>query len=105
MISVNKRSTSLQYLTGGTLLSRDKEVIVIYRGKDFLPAAASSAIQERRNVLINKVKAENNSSVTSSSHSEGRDMTLPKDKEIIEKRILAKANEAIKRTTIKLSQV
>ncbi|XP_058753853.1 CRM-domain containing factor CFM2, chloroplastic-like isoform X1 [Vicia villosa] len=94
----------LKYLTGGTLLSRNKEVIVIYRGKDFLPAAASSAIQERRNVLINKVKAENNSSVTSSSHSEGRDMTLPKDKEIIEKRILAKANEAIKRTTIKLSQ-
>ncbi|CAK8533671.1 unnamed protein product [Lathyrus sativus] len=97
-------AAELKYLTGGTLLSRDKDVIVIYRGKDFLPAAVSSAIRERRNVLINNVKAENNSSVTASSHSEGNDMTLLKDKEIIEKRILAKANEDIKRTTIKLSQ-
>ncbi|KAL5080124.1 hypothetical protein RYX36_008545 [Vicia faba] len=94
----------LKYLTGGTLLSRNKEVIAIYRGKDFLPAAASSAIRERRSVLINKAKAESYSSTTASSHSEGKDMTLPKDKEIIEKRTLAKANEAIKRTTIKLSQ-
>ncbi|CAN0857514.1 CRM-domain containing factor CFM2, chloroplastic [Linum grandiflorum] len=38
----------LQWLTGGTLLSRDMECIVFYRGKDFLPAAVSSAITERR---------------------------------------------------------
>ncbi|CAA3013020.1 CRM-domain containing factor CFM2, chloroplastic [Olea europaea subsp. europaea] len=38
----------LKWLTGGTLLSRDKEFIVFYRGKDFLPAAVSSAIEERR---------------------------------------------------------
>ncbi|CAN1726084.1 CRM-domain containing factor CFM2, chloroplastic [Linum perenne] len=38
----------LQWLTGGTLLSRDMEFIVFYRGKDFLPAAVSSAITERR---------------------------------------------------------
>jgi len=37
-----------QWLTGGTLLSRDMEFIVFYRGKDFLPAAVSSAITERR---------------------------------------------------------
>lgn len=37
-----------QFLTGGVLLSRDKEFIVLYRGKDFLPAAVSSAIEERR---------------------------------------------------------
>lgn len=38
----------LKYLTGGVLLSKDKEFIVLYRGKDFLPAAVSSAIEERR---------------------------------------------------------
>lgn len=38
----------LQWLTGGTLISRDKDFIVLYRGKDFLPSAVSSAIQERR---------------------------------------------------------
>ncbi|KXG26492.1 CRM-domain containing factor CFM2, chloroplastic isoform X2 [Sorghum bicolor] len=35
-------------LTGGTLLSRDKESIVFYRGKDFLPPAVSLAIEKRR---------------------------------------------------------
>jgi len=38
----------LQDLTGGTLLSRDKESIVFYRGKDFLPPAVSLAIEKRR---------------------------------------------------------
>ncbi|XP_057536595.1 CRM-domain containing factor CFM2, chloroplastic [Amaranthus tricolor] len=38
----------LKRLTGGILLSRDKEYIVFYRGKDFLPSAVSSAIEERR---------------------------------------------------------
>ncbi|CAI0455528.1 unnamed protein product [Linum tenue] len=38
----------LKWLTGGVLLSRDREFIVLYRGKDFLPAAVSSAISERR---------------------------------------------------------
>lgn len=38
----------LKRLTGGTLLSRDKEFMVFYRGKDFLPAAVSAAIEERR---------------------------------------------------------
>ncbi|KAG5527334.1 hypothetical protein RHGRI_028282 [Rhododendron griersonianum] len=42
------------WLTGGTLLSRDKEFIVFYRGKDFLPAAVSSAIEERRKCAIPK---------------------------------------------------
>lgn len=30
------------------MLSRDREFIVLYRGKDFLPSAVSSAIEERR---------------------------------------------------------
>ncbi|KAJ4707575.1 Chloroplastic group IIA intron splicing facilitator CRS1, chloroplastic [Melia azedarach] len=38
----------LKWLTGGTLLSRDREFITFYRGKDFLPPAVSSAIEERR---------------------------------------------------------
>uniref|UniRef100_A0A7N0TNU6 CRM domain-containing protein n=1 Tax=Kalanchoe fedtschenkoi TaxID=63787 RepID=A0A7N0TNU6_KALFE len=38
----------LKVLTGGTLLSRDAEFIVFYRGKDFLPLAVSSAIEDRR---------------------------------------------------------
>jgi hypothetical protein len=38
----------LQGLTGGTLLSRDKESIVFYRGKDFLPPAVSLAIEKHR---------------------------------------------------------
>lgn len=39
----------LKWLTGGILLSRDREFIVLYRGKDFLPAAVSLAVEQRRN--------------------------------------------------------
>ncbi|KAL0450626.1 UNVERIFIED_CONTAM: CRM-domain containing factor CFM2, chloroplastic [Sesamum latifolium] len=46
----------LKWLTGGTLLSRDKEFIALYRGKDFLPAAVSSAIEERRKYGIDMSK-------------------------------------------------
>ncbi|XAR51812.1 hypothetical protein NMG60_11006550 [Bertholletia excelsa] len=42
----------LKWLTGGTLLSRDREFIVFYRGKDFLPAVVSSAIEGRRKCAI-----------------------------------------------------
>ncbi|XP_072972731.1 CRM-domain containing factor CFM2, chloroplastic isoform X2 [Typha angustifolia] len=57
----------LKRLTGGTLLSRDKEFIVFYRGKDFLPPAVSAAIEERRNCgnyAIDKPKQKEESSVT-----------------------------------------
>ncbi|KAG6507864.1 hypothetical protein ZIOFF_033217 [Zingiber officinale] len=43
-------------LTGGTLLSRDREFFVFYRGKDFLPLVVSSAIEERRNKGNNRPK-------------------------------------------------
>lgn len=36
----------MQILTGGTLLSRNKEFIVFYRGNDFLPPHVSSALAE-----------------------------------------------------------
>lgn len=38
----------MQILTGGTLLSRNKEYIVFYRGNDFLPPTITEALQERR---------------------------------------------------------
>uniref|UniRef100_A0A0D9W5X5 CRM-domain containing factor CFM3, chloroplastic/mitochondrial n=1 Tax=Leersia perrieri TaxID=77586 RepID=A0A0D9W5X5_9ORYZ len=41
-------SEEIKGLTGGTLLSRDNESIVFYRGKDFLPTAISLAIEKRR---------------------------------------------------------
>lgn len=41
----------LKWLTGGVLLSRDREYIVLYRGKDFLPAKVSTAIEQQRNRL------------------------------------------------------
>ncbi|KAH7688661.1 Poly(A)-specific exoribonuclease PARN protein [Dioscorea alata] len=49
----------LKKLTGGTLLSRDGQFIVFYRGKDFLPPAVSSAIEERRSEII-KLKQNTN---------------------------------------------
>ncbi|KAG0482480.1 hypothetical protein HPP92_010564 [Vanilla planifolia] len=40
----------LKKFTGGTLLSRNKDFFVLYRGKDFLPLSVSVAIEERRNL-------------------------------------------------------
>ncbi|XP_027358990.1 CRM-domain containing factor CFM2, chloroplastic-like isoform X2 [Abrus precatorius] len=118
----------LKHLTGGTLLSRDREFIVFYRGKDFLPVAVSSAIKKQRNIGLYKLKAAmfsairqrrnigrcklkggNSSSVTvtpdqkngiTECDSEGNDMTFRKD---TKQRTLTKAEAAIKRTSIKLS--
>jgi Cdc6-like AAA superfamily ATPase len=63
----------LQGLTGGTLLSRDNESIVLYRGKDFLPPAVSLAIENRRkhgNSTISKPKAEIEESIPTQDASE-----------------------------------
>lgn len=35
-------------MTGGTLLSRNKEYIVFYRGNDYLPPTITEALKERR---------------------------------------------------------
>lgn len=53
-----------QQLTGGVLLSRNKEFIVFYRGKDFLPSAVSTAIEERRNSEIARQKHNSYNSLT-----------------------------------------
>ncbi|KAG8082275.1 hypothetical protein GUJ93_ZPchr0014g46686 [Zizania palustris] len=58
-INCDLTSEELKGLTGGTLLSRDEESIVFYRGKDFLPTAISLAIEKRRkhgNSTINEPK-------------------------------------------------
>jgi hypothetical protein len=63
-LQLNRRVISLssfQKLTGGTLLSRDSEYIVFYRGKDFLPLAVSTAIEERRKNGGNTTKVQEES--------------------------------------------
>ena len=42
----------MQRLTGGTLLSRNKEYIVFYRGNDFLPPAINERLKERRKLAF-----------------------------------------------------
>ncbi|KAK6147703.1 hypothetical protein DH2020_018615 [Rehmannia glutinosa] len=44
--SNERMAEELKILTGGTLVSRNKEFIVFYRGNDFLPPAVSSALVE-----------------------------------------------------------
>lgn len=102
----------LKLLTGATLLARDKEFIVLYRGKDFLPSAVSSAIEERRNSAIykEKLKLETSSSVITTpelKHGivdglEGNDIPIQKETSISGERRLIEA--AIKRTSMKLSK-
>ncbi|XP_042501882.1 CRM-domain containing factor CFM2, chloroplastic isoform X2 [Macadamia integrifolia] len=53
----------LKRLTGGMLLSRDREYIVFYRGKDFLPVGVSSALNERRKHRIYKENMDISSSI------------------------------------------
>ncbi|PIN23560.1 hypothetical protein CDL12_03706 [Handroanthus impetiginosus] len=63
----------LKWLTGGTLLSRDREFIVFYRGKDFLPAAVSSAIEERRKhvMTVSKTRTGDLSILNAEEHKHG----------------------------------
>ncbi|KAM0861528.1 hypothetical protein ACQ4PT_045831 [Festuca glaucescens] len=66
-------SEELKGLTGGTLLGRDNESIVLYRGKDFLPPAVSVAIEKRRkhdNSTISKLKPEIEESLPTQDASE-----------------------------------
>ncbi|XP_022147610.1 CRM-domain containing factor CFM3, chloroplastic/mitochondrial [Momordica charantia] len=43
-----RMAEELKILTGGTLLSRNKEYIVFYRGNDYLPPTITEAVKERR---------------------------------------------------------
>ncbi|GAV78493.1 CRS1_YhbY domain-containing protein [Cephalotus follicularis] len=46
-----RMAEELKKLTGGTLLSRNKEYIVFYRGNDFLPSVVTEALKERVELL------------------------------------------------------
>lgn len=107
----------LKHLTGGTLLSRDKEFIVLYRGKDFLPAAVSLAIEKRRNCGLDvEEKGADESLATVSSRDQrlgtsencnGVENNGKKDQklELGSKRRHRSSTEAvIERTTAKLSE-
>ncbi|KAM1075970.1 hypothetical protein ACFX19_023952 [Malus domestica] len=97
----------LKRLTGGTLLARDREFIVLYRGKDFLPPAVSSAIEERRRHAI---RVERSTSVPTRQDLEPR--TEPENKHgwiddhkmgLPSARKLKSTEAAVDRTSIKLS--
>ncbi|KAL4346208.1 hypothetical protein S245_038814 [Arachis hypogaea] len=47
-----RMAEELRRLTGGTLLSRNKEYIVFYRGNDFLPPAMTHVLTEREKLSI-----------------------------------------------------
>ncbi|KAA8548051.1 hypothetical protein F0562_004688 [Nyssa sinensis] len=103
----------LKLLTGGTLLSRDKEFIVLYRGKDFLPAAVSSAIEEWRKRGIHGVRHRtdySSSIVTTQEHKfrgsedEHYGINDQKPNLVSEQRKWA-TEAAIKRTSTKLHMV
>ncbi|XP_024974323.1 CRM-domain containing factor CFM2, chloroplastic isoform X1 [Cynara cardunculus var. scolymus] len=105
----------LKWLTGGTLLTRDKEYIVLYRGKDFLPATVSSAIEQRRNRGVNgferkKIRSSSDAELNKDKRTESpfvakldgiRDQKL---EVAIEQRKLRSREAAVKRTSSKLSQ-
>lgn len=103
----------LQWLTGGTLLARDREFIVLYRGKDFLPHAVSSAIEERRKqgVLVENQKTEELKLMNTQKNSkddtdcDSEDEFSSSDDQSSEQKELRPAEAAIRRTSIKLSMV
>lgn len=92
----------LKWLTGGTLISRDKDFIVLYRGKDFLPSAVSSAIEERRRqtMIMDKSSVHGNNLTENEVGIEAQAIT--KDRQMKPRQ--RKSPEAIlERTSIKLS--
>ncbi|KAK3134902.1 hypothetical protein QOZ80_5BG0412210 [Eleusine coracana subsp. coracana] len=59
----------IKNLTGGTLLLRNKFYIVIYRGKDFLPASVAAALAEREELTKDIQNAEEQRRNISIAHS------------------------------------
>ncbi|KAL9323376.1 hypothetical protein ACSQ67_008233 [Phaseolus vulgaris] len=99
----------LKRLTGGILLSRDREFFVLYRGKDYLPATMSSVIKRHRKFRMHGLKARNSSSAKVTPEQKGG--TIECDSEVkvtnfqkdTKRRKLTKAELAIKRISIQLS--
>lgn len=48
----DRMAEELRKLTGGTLLSRNKEYIVFYRGNDFLPPVVTNTLNERQKLTL-----------------------------------------------------
>ncbi|XP_004297960.1 PREDICTED: chloroplastic group IIA intron splicing facilitator CRS1, chloroplastic [Fragaria vesca subsp. vesca] len=99
----------LKRLTGGTLIARDKEFIVLYRGKDFLPPAVSSAIEERRKAVMyadNRSRKLRISATTAQDHESRTELETKDDLTgglPSEKRKLKSTEAAASRASIKLS--
>ncbi|KAK9064772.1 hypothetical protein SSX86_016154 [Deinandra increscens subsp. villosa] len=105
----------LEWLTGGTLLTRDKEYIVLYRGKDFLPATVSSAIEQRRDRGVDELVRKKRASSSDVQENKDKEMENSSAAEIsgirdqkleiaIEQRKQRSREAAIKKTSSKLSQ-
>ena len=108
----------MQNLTGGTLLSRDREFIVFYRGKDFLPPAVSSAIAMRRKYGIHGEKQKidhrrlsinvEETEPGALEHTSNKDCDGTDDHKtnsLSEQRMLRSSEAVVKRSSIKLSMV
>ncbi|XP_073138115.1 CRM-domain containing factor CFM2, chloroplastic [Henckelia pumila] len=105
----------LKELTGGILLSRDREFISLYRGKDFLPVAVSSAIERRRRrmLAISQPRTDNNVIINTKEYANGINEYSPevelneqKDQKshvLSEPRKLIFSEAAIERTSAKLN--
>ncbi|PON76004.1 RNA-binding, CRM domain containing protein [Trema orientale] len=102
----------LKRLTGGCLLARDREFIVLYRGKDFLPPAVSSAIKERwkSGRHAKKLRTEHNKSTakdeletTQCGPNERSGTNDHKMRLLPEQRKLKFTEASVRRTSIKLS--
>lgn len=70
----------MQRLTGGTLLSRNKEYIVFYRGNDFLPPAVTETLKEREEELTGlqhqEEEAQRNASLVIESNTKNSERPL-----------------------------
>ncbi|KNA10792.1 hypothetical protein SOVF_141060 [Spinacia oleracea] len=56
--SNERMAWELKRLTRGTLLSRNKEYIVFYRGNDFLPPIVTESLKERERLTMNQYQEE-----------------------------------------------
>ncbi|XP_027330398.1 CRM-domain containing factor CFM3, chloroplastic/mitochondrial isoform X2 [Abrus precatorius] len=64
----DRMAEELRELTGGTLLSRNKEYIVFYRGNDFLPPVVINTLTERQKLtLLQQEEEEKARQIASSS--------------------------------------
>ncbi|XP_062106773.1 CRM-domain containing factor CFM2, chloroplastic [Humulus lupulus] len=96
----------LKSLTGGTLIARDREFIVLYRGKDFLPPAVSSAIEERRKYVMQgkKLSTEHTTSIKVAQDELETTPSGPNEhSEIREQRQLTFTEASVRKTSLNLS--